>query len=41
MAALNCTALGARGHIASIAEARAFMLHAGRRSNPDFAQRVK
>jgi sulfofructose kinase len=37
MAALNCSALGARGHIASVAEARAFMINAERRSNPDFA----
>jgi sulfofructose kinase len=36
MAALNCTALGARGHIASLSEARALMQSAGRRVNPDF-----
>jgi len=39
MAALNCTALGARGCIASVSEARAFALDAERRSNPDFEQR--
>lgn len=38
MAALNCTALGARGHIASLAEAQAFARSAGRRVNPDFEQ---
>jgi len=38
MAALNCCALGARGHIASVAEARAFMSNAERRSNPEFEQ---
>lgn len=36
MAALNCTALGARGHIASLAEARALMRGAHRRSNREF-----
>ena len=39
MAALNCTALGARGCIASVEEARAFARSAARRSNPDFEQR--
>jgi sulfofructose kinase len=39
MAALNCTALGARGCIAGVSEARAFALGAERRSNPDFEQR--
>lgn len=41
MAALNCTALGARGGIATLAEALALMEqapHAGRRVHPDFAQ---
>jgi sulfofructose kinase len=38
MAALNCTALGARGHIAGLEEARKFALTAGRRSNPEFVQ---
>ena len=36
MAALNCTALGARGGIASAAEARALMTSAGRRSQREF-----
>jgi len=40
MAALNCTALGARGRIASVEEARAFARGAGRRSRSDFEQRV-
>jgi len=39
MAALNCTALGARGRIAGVSEARVFASGAGRRSNPDFEQR--
>jgi sulfofructose kinase len=39
MAALNCSALGARGHIASVAEARAFISDADRYSNPEFEQR--
>jgi len=45
MAALNCTALGARGGIAALTEAQValdeahtLMLHAGRRVHPDFAQ---
>jgi sulfofructose kinase len=38
MAALNCCAFGARGHIASLAEAQAFARGAERRSNPDFEQ---
>jgi len=40
MAALNCTALGARGGIAGIDEAKALILRAERRSHPDFALRV-
>jgi len=40
MAALNCTALGARGRIASLEDARAFMQKAERRSNPDFERRI-
>jgi sulfofructose kinase len=40
MAALNCTALGARGRIASLEDARAFIERAERRSNPAFEQRV-
>jgi sulfofructose kinase len=39
MAALNCSALGARGHIASIPEAQGFARGARRRSNPEFEQR--
>jgi sulfofructose kinase len=38
MAALNCTALGARGHIASMAETRALMRAGERRSNSEFEQ---
>lgn len=38
MAALNCTALGARGGIASLAEAQELAQHAGRRTHPTFAQ---
>jgi sulfofructose kinase len=40
MAALNCTALGARGGIATIDDARALMKRAERRSQRDFEQRV-
>jgi len=40
MAALNCTALGARGRIASVEEARAFARGAGRRSRSELEQRV-
>jgi sulfofructose kinase len=39
MAALNCTALGARGRIASVEEARALMANGERRSNREFALR--
>jgi sulfofructose kinase len=39
MAALNCTALGARGCIGTVAEARAFARSAERRSNAEFEQR--
>ncbi|HEV2688927.1 MAG TPA: PfkB family carbohydrate kinase [Bryobacteraceae bacterium] len=38
MAALNCTALGARGGISTIDEARALMKRAERRSHRDFEQ---
>ena len=38
MAALNCTAIGARGGIATAAEARALMKRGERRSTPEFAQ---
>jgi sulfofructose kinase len=40
MGALNCTALGARGGIATFEQARDFMRSASRRSNPDFEQRT-
>lgn len=40
MAALNCTALGARGGISTIDEARSLMLRAERRSNRDYASRI-
>lgn len=40
MAALNCTALGARGGVATIDEAKALMLRAERRSHRDFDTRV-
>jgi sulfofructose kinase len=40
LAALNCTALGARGGISSIEDARALMRRAERRSHHDFEQRV-
>jgi sulfofructose kinase len=38
MAALNCTALGARGGISTIQDARALIERAERRSHPDFEQ---
>jgi sulfofructose kinase len=38
MAALNCTALGARGGIRTAAEARALMSRGERRSHPDFTR---
>lgn len=40
MAALNCTAIGARGGIADLAAARALMARAERRTNRDFEQRA-
>jgi sulfofructose kinase len=40
MAALNCTALGARGGISSVEAARALIERAERRSQHDFEQRV-
>ncbi len=40
MAALNCTALGARGGIRGPAEVRALMARAERRTHPDFAARA-
>jgi len=39
MAALNCTALGARGRIATIPEAKALIERAERRSHPEFESR--
>ncbi len=41
MAALNCTALGARGGISTIDEAKSLMQRAERRSHRDFEQRVQ
>jgi len=40
MAALNCTAFGARGGIATLAEARALLASGSRRENPDIAARA-
>ncbi len=40
LAALNCTALGARGGIRTAADARALMESAERRSHPDYAKRA-
>ena len=40
MAALNCTALGARGGISSIEAARALIERGERRSQRDFEQRI-
>ena len=40
MAALNCTALGARGGIRGLQEIRSFMARAERRSQTDFAARA-
>ena len=39
MAALNCTALGARGHFASVDEARGLFSSAARRVNPEYKPR--
>ncbi len=41
MAALNCTALGARGGISGIAEARALIARAERRGHSDFERRAQ
>jgi sugar/nucleoside kinase (ribokinase family) len=38
MAALNCTQYGARGHIATVEEARTLIERGERRSHPDFAR---
>jgi sulfofructose kinase len=40
MAALNCTAMGARGGIATLDEARSLQARGERRSQPDIARRV-
>jgi len=40
MAALNCTALGARGGIRGLEEVRSLMARAERRSHPEFAARA-
>jgi sulfofructose kinase len=39
MAAVNCTALGARGGIRGLEDVRALMSRAERRSHPEFAAR--
>ncbi|MGI8991973.1 MAG: carbohydrate kinase family protein [Bryobacteraceae bacterium] len=41
MAALNCTAIGARGGIRGIEDARQLMARAERRSKPDFVMRAR
>ena len=41
MAALNCTAMGARGGIRGLDEIRLLMARGERRSNPDFAARAQ
>jgi sulfofructose kinase len=41
MAALNCTAIGARGGIRALADARALMTRAERRSHKDFARKAQ
>jgi sulfofructose kinase len=40
MAALNCTALGARGGIGTLDDVRALIARAERRSHPEFAARA-
>jgi sulfofructose kinase len=40
MAALNCTALGARGGISALEDVRAMLRRAERRAHPDFAARA-
>jgi len=40
MAALNCTALGARGGICGLPEIRSLMARAERRSQAEFASRT-
>ncbi len=41
MAALNCTALGARGGIQTAADARRLMGRVERRTNPEFADKIR
>jgi sulfofructose kinase len=41
MAALNCTALGARGGIRGLEEIQLLMTRGERRSHPDFAARAQ
>ena len=41
MAALNCTALGARGGIGTLDDVRALIARAERRSHPEFAARAR
>ena len=41
MAALNCTALGARGGISGITEVRSLMEHAPRRAHPEMHGRIR
>jgi sulfofructose kinase len=41
MAALNCTALGARGGIRGLAEVRALVASGARRAHPELAARAK
>jgi len=40
MAALNCTAIGARGGIAGLDSVRALIARGERRAHPDFAARA-
>jgi sulfofructose kinase len=40
MAALNCTAMGARGGIRGVAEVRALLERAPRREHPDMRARI-
>jgi sulfofructose kinase len=41
MAALNCTAVGARGGIATLAEAKALQVQGARRTQPEIALRAQ
>jgi sulfofructose kinase len=41
MAALNCTAFGARGHIAGVDEVRGLMLRGERRAQTEIALRAQ